>query len=109
MRSVCDHAMAAPKSFSFLKKAHYLIPFVKPLSLGFFDPKDELTKELLGAGLELLGDEAKEKIKDFFAKEPDAASGLLDEHLVRHTGAVLGSSSGARPKTPPSKSSAPTC
>jgi hypothetical protein len=82
--------MAAPKMLPLLKKARYLIPFIKPITLGLIDPKDELTKDLLGAGLDLLGDEAKEKIQDFFAKEPDAATGLLDEHLVRHTGAVLG-------------------
>ncbi len=73
-----------------LKKARYLIPFIKPITLGLIDPKDELTKDLLGAGLDIFGAEAKGKIKDLLTKEPDAATGLLDEHLVRHTGAVLG-------------------
>jgi internalin A len=82
--------MPAPKMSTFLKKARYLIPFVKPLTLGLIDPKDETTKEMMDAWLDLLGDEAKEKLKDYLAKEPDAASGLIDEHLVRHSGAVLG-------------------
>jgi len=80
----------ADKKLPLLKKAGYLIPFIKPLTLGLIDPKDELTKGLLGAGLDLFGAEAKEKLKDLFTNEPDAATGLLAEHLVRHTGAVLG-------------------
>lgn len=81
--------MAAPSKTSLLKKARYLIPFIKPLSLGLVDPENETVKDLASAGLDLLGAEAREKIKDLLAKEPDAATGLLDEHLVRHTGEVL--------------------
>ncbi len=83
------HGMPASPTFKVAKVARYLIPFVKPLTLGLIDPKDETIKELADAGLDFLGDEAKAKIKDYLTKEPDAATGLLDEHLVRHSGAVL--------------------
>lgn len=81
--------MPKPNMSSFLKKARYLLPFVKPLTLGIVDPEDETIKELGEAGLDLLGDEAKEKIKDYITKQPDEATGFIDEHLVRYTGAVL--------------------
>lgn len=81
--------MSAPSTFKVAKVARYLLPLVKPLSLGLIDPKDETIKELAEAGLDFFGEEAKEKIKDHLTKEPDAATGLLDEHLVRHSGAVL--------------------
>jgi hypothetical protein len=84
------YRMTAPLKFTVAKVARYVLPFIKPLTLGVLDLKNGTTKELLDAGLDFFGEEKGEAIKDYLKTEPDAAAGLIDEHLIRHTGAVLG-------------------
>jgi len=72
------------------KAAPYVLPFVKPLTMGVIDPKEDLGKELLEAGLDLLDEQADDHVKEYLKNQPDAVSDLLDQHLIRHTGKVLG-------------------
>lgn len=77
-------------TLSLVKAAPYLLPFVKPLAGQVFDLKDGPLKDYFDASLDLVGDRAKDKIKEFLKLQPDAADRLLDQHFIRHTGEVLG-------------------
>lgn len=82
--------MPASTKFTVTRVARYVLPFVRPLILGLLDPNGVTLKELVNAGLDLFDEGMAKKIKECLKSEPNAASGLIDEHLVRHTGVVLG-------------------
>ncbi len=82
--------MPAPSTFTIAKWAAYLLPVVKIIVLGKLDLADGILKDLVVMVGDLAGEAAKDKIEAFLKTRPDAVRDLLDQHLSRHTGAVLG-------------------
>jgi len=82
--------MPAPSKFTVAQWAAYLLPVAKAVFLGQLDLKDGLLKDILDSGIDLLSDDAKDKLTAFLKTKPDAVRDVLDQHLLRHTGAVLG-------------------
>lgn len=83
-------SMASTKKYTAAKWARYVLPVLKAVSLGKLDLEKGMLKDSVEALAELGGDEAKEKLKEFIKGKPDEVSELVDQHLIRHTGTVLG-------------------